>query len=84
MWLTLLKSKTPAIIFRWLSTRTSGVYSSSRANPPCLLVFCIDTARRVATVPCGADADDVFYDARRGAVYIVCGEGLVTVVLRRT
>ena len=51
-------------------------------SPPCLLVLCADTGRLVARVPCGADSDDVFYDARRRAVYIVCGEGVVGVVLR--
>ena len=51
-------------------------------SPPCLLVLCADTGRNIARVPCGADSDDVFFDARRAAVYVVCGEGVVSVVRR--
>lgn len=48
-------------------------------SPAVLLVYDIDKGSIVARLPIGGDADDVFYDARRKLVYVVCGEGRVDV-----
>jgi DNA-binding beta-propeller fold protein YncE len=49
-------------------------------RPATLLVFDLDTGTRVATVPIGGDTDDLFYDAARKRLYVVCGEGRVDVL----
>jgi len=49
-------------------------------RPPALLVYDIDTGKRVATLSIAGDADDAFYDAARKRIYVICGEGLVNVV----
>jgi DNA-binding beta-propeller fold protein YncE len=48
-------------------------------QPPELLVFDTISGDAVAAVPCVGDTDDLFYDARRGRVYVVGGEGYVDV-----
>jgi len=50
--------------------------------PATLLVYDIDSGGVVAHVPIGGDTDDVFFDAERNRVYVVCGEGRVDVVRR--
>lgn len=49
-------------------------------SPPELLVLDTDTGRRIAKVPVVGDADDVFYDARRGRVYVSGGKGFLSIV----
>jgi len=49
-------------------------------HPATLLVLDLDTGARVATVPIGGDTDDLFYDAARQRLYVVCGEGRVDVL----
>ena len=48
--------------------------------PAVLLVYDIDKGAPVARVPIGGDTDDVFFDARRKRVYVICGEGRIDVV----
>jgi len=49
-------------------------------SPAVLLVHDTESGKVVARVEIGGDADDIFYDARRKRVYVVCGEGRVDVV----
>ena len=49
-------------------------------RPSALLVYDIETGKRVTTLPIAADADDLFYDAQRKRLYVICGEGVVNVV----
>jgi DNA-binding beta-propeller fold protein YncE len=53
-------------------------------RPAALLVFDLDTGARVAMVPIGGDTDDLFYDAARQRLYVVCGEGRVDVIRQET
>lgn len=52
-------------------------------RPAALLVYDMQTGKRVAKLAVGGDADDVFYDATRKRVYVICGEGVVDVVQQR-
>jgi DNA-binding beta-propeller fold protein YncE len=47
--------------------------------PARLLVFDTRSGKRLGTVPCVGDTDDLFYDARRDRVYVIGGEGFVDV-----
>jgi DNA-binding beta-propeller fold protein YncE len=58
---------------------THRLFVGSR-RPAALLVYDTATGARKARVPVGGDADDVFYDAKRHRIYVVCGEGVVDVV----
>jgi DNA-binding beta-propeller fold protein YncE len=49
-------------------------------SPAVLLVYDTESGKLVARVETGGDADDIFYDARRRRIYVVCGEGRVDVV----
>jgi DNA-binding beta-propeller fold protein YncE len=49
-------------------------------RPAALLVFDTESGKRIASVPIGGDADDLFFDGERKQLYAVCGEGLITVV----
>lgn len=48
--------------------------------PPVLLVYDSDSGKVIARLSIGKDADDVFFDARRKRVYVICGEGKVDVI----
>jgi DNA-binding beta-propeller fold protein YncE len=48
-------------------------------NPAVMLVYDTDTGKVVAKHPIGEDADDIFLDAARKRVYVICGEGRVDV-----
>src|SRR5262249_24326706 len=48
-------------------------------QPARLVVFDTTNAKRIAAVPCVGDTDELFYDARRGRVYVIGGEGFVDV-----
>jgi DNA-binding beta-propeller fold protein YncE len=52
-------------------------------RPALLLVYDIRTGQRVASLAVCKDADDLFFDGPRRHLYVVCGEGLVDVVLQR-
>ena len=49
-------------------------------GPAALLVFDTESGRRIASVPIGGDADDLFFDGARKRIYAICGEGLITVI----
>jgi len=49
-------------------------------SPAVMLVYDIDSGKVVAKAPIGGDTDDLFYDADRKRVYVVCGEGRVDVL----
>jgi len=44
-------------------------------SPAMMLVYDIDSGKVVARVPIGGDTDDLFFDAVRKRVYVICGEG---------
>jgi len=48
-------------------------------SPAVMLVYDTDSGKVVAKVPIGGDTDDLFYDADRKRVYVICGEGRVDV-----
>jgi DNA-binding beta-propeller fold protein YncE len=48
--------------------------------PALLLVYDTDTGGVVAKQPIGGDTDDLFFDAARKRIYVVCGEGRIDVV----
>jgi DNA-binding beta-propeller fold protein YncE len=47
--------------------------------PALMLVYDIDSGKVVAKLPIGGDTDDVFFDAERKRVYVICGEGRVDI-----
>jgi len=49
-------------------------------EPATMLVYDTGSGNVVARVPIGADTDDMFYDARRKLVYVICGEGRIDVI----
>ena len=52
-------------------------------HPAMLGVFQAQDGRRIAIVPTCGDSDDLFVDAKRSLVYVICGEGYVDVVAAR-
>jgi len=48
-------------------------------SPAVMLVYATDSGKVVAKSPIGGDTDDLFYDADRKRVYVICGEGRVDV-----
>jgi len=52
-------------------------------RPAALLAYDTQTGKRVAKLAICGDADDLFYDAARKRIYVVCGEGLVDIVHQR-
>ena len=49
-------------------------------QPAALLVYDTETGKRVANLSIGGDADDLFFDAERKRIYIICGQGVIDVV----
>jgi YVTN family beta-propeller protein len=49
-------------------------------SPALLLVYDIDSGANLAKIPIGGDTDDLFYDAVRARLYVICGEGRVDVL----
>lgn len=49
-------------------------------RPARLLVFDSDSGKVVDHLPVVGDADDVWYDAKRGRIYVTGGEGFITVI----
>lgn len=47
--------------------------------PARMLVFDTDTGKQTASVVIAGDTDDLFYDATRGRVYVIGGEGFVDI-----
>jgi YVTN family beta-propeller protein len=52
-------------------------------SPASLAAHAMSDGARIARVPTCGDADDVFVDPRRDAVYVSCGDGMVDVFRRR-
>lgn len=53
-------------------------------SPALLLVYDTESGMAVAKVSIGGDTDDLFYDAQRKRIYVVCGEGRVDVLRQET
>ncbi len=53
---------------------------SAFRKPAKLVGFATDTGQTVAEVDTCGDVDDLFIDARRQRIYVVCGEGFVDVL----
>jgi hypothetical protein len=49
-------------------------------SPAVVLVYDIESGNVVARLPIGRDTDDLYFDARRKRLYVVCGEGKVDVI----
>ena len=49
-------------------------------KPPSLLVFDTQAGTRTADLAIAGDADDLFYDAKRKRLYVICGDGVVDIV----
>lgn len=52
-------------------------------SPAVMLVYDMDSGKAVSTVPIGGDVDDIFFDAERKRVYVICGEGRVDVLKQK-
>ncbi len=52
-------------------------------SPARLLVLDTEIGQTVATLECGGDCDDVFYDAAMRRVYASCGSGVISVLAQR-
>jgi DNA-binding beta-propeller fold protein YncE len=53
-------------------------------SPAVMLVFDTDSGKVVARLSIGGDTDDLFFDAARKRVYVVCGEGRIDVYGQET
>ena len=51
-------------------------------RPPRLVDYNVGTNRPTGTFATCGDADDVFFDPRRGRLYVICGEGSVDIFQR--
>jgi DNA-binding beta-propeller fold protein YncE len=49
-------------------------------SPAVLLVYDTATGKVIAKLPIGQDTDDIFFDATRKRVYVICGEGRIDIV----
>jgi len=49
-------------------------------SPAVMLVYATGSGKVVAKAPIGRDTDDIFFDAERKRVYVICGEGRVDVL----
>jgi len=49
-------------------------------SPPLLVVLNTDTGKEVARVRVKAASDDVYFDAAHKRIYVICGEGHISVV----
>ena len=52
-------------------------------RPAMLLVYDTEKGVEVARMPACRDADDMFFDAQRRQIYVVCGEGVVESIRQR-
>lgn len=53
-------------------------------SPALMLVYDIDSGKVVTKLSIGGDTDDIFFDAARKRVYVICGEGRVDVLRQET
>ena len=65
-----------------LDERDHRLFVATR-RPGALLVYDTGSGKRIARLPSAGDADDLFVDAARGRVYVICGEGTIEVIERR-
>lgn len=49
-------------------------------KPAVMVVYDTASGNVVADMPIGGDTDDIFFDAKRKRVYLVCGEGRIDVI----
>ena len=49
-------------------------------TPPLVVVLNTDTAKEVARVRVKAASDDAYFDAARKRIYVICGEGYISVI----
>ena len=61
-----------------LDESTHRLFVGAR-RPAVMLVYDTESGAVVARHPIGEDTDDVFFDAGRKRVYVICGEGRVDV-----
>jgi DNA-binding beta-propeller fold protein YncE len=66
-----------------LDQKTRRLFVGAR-SPATLLVYDIDTGKVVARLSIGKDTDDLFFDAQRKRLYVICGEGKVDVIRQET
>ena len=62
-----------------LDQKNGRLFVGARA-PALLLVYDTRSGKPVARLTIGADTDDVFYDAARQRVYVICGGGEIDVL----
>jgi hypothetical protein len=48
--------------------------------PALITMFHTKTGELIARLPTCGDSDDVFYDAKRSRVYVICGDGSIAVL----
>ena len=53
-------------------------------SPAKLLVLDMDNGKTVASMDCGGDCDDLFYDASSQRIYVSCGAGTVDVFRQKS
>jgi DNA-binding beta-propeller fold protein YncE len=79
-----------AVIDRWSLPAVAGNYPMALDEggrrlfvgarlPATLAVYDIDTGKVVTKISIGGDTDDLFFDAARKRLYVICGEGVVEV-----
>jgi hypothetical protein len=61
-----------------LDEHGARLFVGARA-PALLLVYDTASGKAVARLPIAGDTDDLFFDAARKRVYVICGEGQVDV-----
>jgi DNA-binding beta-propeller fold protein YncE len=61
-----------------LDEKSARLFVGAR-RPAVLLVYDTASGRIVAKLPIGEDADDIFFDAARKRVYVICGGGRVDI-----
>ena len=52
-------------------------------RPSTILVYDLETGRRVASLPTCGDIDDLFFDRELSRLYAICGEGQIDVIRRQ-
>src|SRR5258706_31644 len=61
-----------------LDEATQRLFVGAR-SPAVLLVYDTATGKVIAKLPIGQDTDDIFFDAARKRVYVICGEGRIDI-----
>lgn len=62
---------------------TGRLVASVARNPPRLLLFDSGSGALIEQHETCGDADDVFFDAKRGRIYVSCGAGAIDVFVRK-